>query len=132
MKHVLLAMALSTGGAAVAQTSSEALQYSGDWTAGDASACMVFSDHANFAYRITDGVLLGLESGCEMLNPVAVRDMSAVLFDMQCTGEGDTWAYRALFLLNGPDELVYVRDQYTQILTRCTNTSAPAASVETK
>ncbi|MDG3042930.1 hypothetical protein [Roseicyclus marinus] len=59
------------------------------------------------------------ESTCRLTNPVAVRDMGdATLFDMVCTGEGESWSFRAL-LMRGQDGLVFVREGQGGTYARC-------------
>ena len=59
------------------------------------------------------------ESSCQLKNPVAVRDMNgATLFDVTCSGEGETWSYRAL-LMQGNEGLIMVRDGYAFTYPRC-------------
>lgn len=128
----ILALAGLATGAAQAQSTSEAARFEGDWTQQNPAACVLFRDDENFAFHIEAGVLQGLESSCDMQNPVAVRGMSAILFDMQCSGEGETWNSRALFMLNGQDQLIYVQDGSAQIMSRCTNVSAPPSFAPSK
>ncbi|WP_323035657.1 hypothetical protein [Pararhodobacter sp.] len=122
MHRSILILALLAG-SANAQTALQASDFHGDWTDGDPSACVVGrGDVENFAFRIANGTLYSVESSCVMENPVAVRGMQAVLFDMNCHGEGDTWTDRALFMhdrLEG--RLIFLSDGIARILTRCTN-----------
>lgn len=47
---------------------------------------------------IDGDVIRFYESECRMTNPVLVRDMDgAVLFDLVCEGEGESWTDRAFF-----------------------------------
>lgn len=136
MHHAALMATLlaALSGPAVAQSLS-ARDFDGDWTMGDPAACALYTDSVNFAFRIENGTLQGLESSCEMQNPVAVRDMAALLFDMNCVGEGDTWTYRALLMRAGVDDvdqLVFLQNGGPQILTRCTRVNSPAAAQATK
>ncbi len=55
------------------------------------------------ALRIGDDVLFGLNSQCRMTGPVNVRDMDAVLYDMACSGNGEAWTSRALFMRAAED-----------------------------
>lgn len=126
-----LALALMSG-AAIAQTSVQPGDFAGDWTLGNPNACVLSRDSENFALRIENGALLGLESRCEMRDPEQVRGMAALLFDMACSGEGETWSYRALFMQSDPDTLVFLQDGFAQVLTRCQNTQRPGAGVQNK
>lgn len=60
------------------------------------------------ALAIRDGALWGVESRCDLTDPVEVRDMpGARLFTAQCAGEGETYSYRVM-LMQGPDGVLYV------------------------
>lgn len=48
------------------------------------------------ALAIRDGKLIGVENVCEMSNPVNVRDMDAVLYDLECMSEGESTSERLL------------------------------------
>jgi hypothetical protein len=117
----LLAGLLVAAGAATGQTS----PYDGDWTIGNPAACAVGTDSVNFAFRIGDGLLRGVESACRMTNPVAVRDLGATLYDMECQGEGDSWTYRNFLMLDREGALVMINDGYVSILSRCTGYEGP-------
>jgi hypothetical protein len=59
------------------------------------------------------------ESTCQLTNPVSVRDMGdGTLFDVVCTGEGETWSYR-MFMMQGAEGLIMVRDGYAFTYPRC-------------
>jgi len=126
IRRSIFAIALIAGNAN-AQTVLQAHEFDGDWTFGDPSACVIgHGDVANFAFRISNATLEGVESSCVMENPVAVRGMSAVLFDMNCQGEGETWTNRALFMHDFEGRLIYLSDGIARTLTRCTNSNAQA------
>lgn len=71
------------------------------------------------ALKIEKNVFHGVESQCRMTNPVNVRDMDAVLFDMKCTGEGTDWAQRALFMRAADDGLIMVWNGFAFKYARC-------------
>jgi len=119
-------------GSAAAQSTVLTSDFNGDWTAGDPSQCVLFRDDPNFAFRIQDGLFQGLESSCDMNNPVGVLGMGALLFDMECVGEGENWDYRALFMQDGPDHLVFLTDGSSVTLQRCTSSDVPAAALPSK
>ncbi|MGB7318617.1 MAG: hypothetical protein WBC85_11690 [Planktotalea sp.] len=48
------------------------------------------------ALAIREGKLFGVENTCEMSNPVSVRDMDAVLYDLECSSEGEITNERVL------------------------------------
>ena len=60
------------------------------------------------------------ESTCQATNPTNVRDMGgAVLYDMVCSGEGETWT-RRMMLMQGPEgRLVIVRAGFASTYARC-------------
>jgi hypothetical protein len=59
------------------------------------------------------------ESRCELRDPTAIRDMpSATLFDLVCSGEGETWTYRAL-LMPSSEGLVLLREGFATVYARC-------------
>ena len=98
----------------------QSIRYDGIWAIGDPSACVEGRDHVNFAYRIQNGEMTGLESSCFMTNPVEVRDMSATLYDMDCAGEGETWTFRMMLMIDRDGALVRVTDGQALISPRCT------------
>ncbi len=50
------------------------------------------------AVAIRNGQMFGVESLCDLTNPVEVRDMNAVLYDKLCRGEGDEWTERVMLM----------------------------------
>ncbi|MGR3485567.1 MAG: hypothetical protein ACU0BF_09490 [Paracoccaceae bacterium] len=66
------------------------------------------------AVEIAGGIFRGVELECRMENPVDVRDMDAVLYDMTCSGEDDAWSERAMLLraADGSDDLIMVWNGY--------------------
>lgn len=109
--------------------------FDGDWAAGDPMLCdMSGGDSENFALRIRGNRFLGLETECRMTNPVTVPGIGGVLHDMECTGEGDSWSYRAFFMIDRDGQLVMISDGSALTYPRCEgyvrpqpdHTSAPA------
>lgn len=96
--------------------------FNGDWAAGDPAQCVIGVDAGmtRFALRIEDSVVHGVESACRMTNPVQVRGLGAVLYDLDCTGEGDTWSLRALMMIDAEGQLVYIADGFAHVYPRCT------------
>ena len=47
---------------------------------------------------IQDGYLHGLENTCELTKPTNIRGMDAILYDAQCSGEGEQYSYRLMIL----------------------------------
>jgi hypothetical protein len=59
------------------------------------------------------------ETTCFLTNPVALRDLGdATLFDLVCSGEGESWSFRAL-LMQAHDGLVFLRDGQVGTYARC-------------
>ena len=96
-----------------------AARFEGDWTIGDPSACVVGEDSPNFAFRIRGVVFEGLETRCAMTNPVNIRGMEAVLFDMECEGEGDRWTHRSFMMIDQSGALVIINDGFLSVISRC-------------
>lgn len=71
------------------------------------------------AMEIRSGKLRGVESLCLMKNPIAVRGMEAVLYDLECNGEGETWSNR-LMLLKQKGGLLYIQDGFATQWRHCT------------
>ncbi len=60
------------------------------------------------------------ETACSLENPVNVRDLGgAVLFDMRCTGEGETWTDRVLLMPSLEGGLVRVATGFAITYQRC-------------
>ena len=81
------------------------------------------------ALQIADGVLTGVESSCQMLRPVNVRDMGATLYDMECEGEGDTWIDRALMMEAADGGLIMVWRGYAFKYDRCSEADVVDSAV---
>jgi len=60
------------------------------------------------------------ETGCQMTNPVRVRGLEgAVLFDLRCSGEGETWEERAFLQPDRDGGLILVWRGLAMMLPRC-------------
>lgn len=70
------------------------------------------------ALAVKDGTFFGLESACELTNPVNIRDMNARLFDAVCTGEGESYSYR-LMLMKKEGGLIFAQDGFAFELVSC-------------
>lgn len=70
------------------------------------------------ALAVKDGVFHGVESACELTNPVEVNGMSAMLYDATCSGEGEVWTKRMMLMLV-PDGLAVIEDGFVNLLRRC-------------
>lgn len=102
--------------------------FDGDWATGDPMFCDISgADVPNYALRIRDDIYHGMETECRMTNPVAVRDLGATLYDMDCIGEGQRWNHRALFMIDRDGQLVLVSDGMAIVYPRCEGYAQPQA-----
>lgn len=60
------------------------------------------------AIRIERSIFYGVEAKCRMLNPVDIVNMDATLYEMQCTGEGETWTERAMLMTDAEQAGIYM------------------------
>ena len=97
MRYCFLALAVLTGaGAAMADTARFDGTYAIDPTARE---CVVGQgDVPGAAFRIENGQFFGVDSVCRLANPTNIRDMDAMLFDLQCSGEGTQWSDRIMLM----------------------------------
>ncbi|WP_249138923.1 hypothetical protein [Actibacterium sp. MT2.3-13A] len=79
------------------------------------------------ALMVRDGIFHGVEMQCRMENPVSVRGMDAVLYDMACSGEGSAWTARALFMTAADGGLIMVWNGYAFQYDRCPDPNPAAA-----
>lgn len=70
------------------------------------------------ALALRDDILYGVESQCQLTNPVAVNGMDAVLYDAQCAGEGMEYSYR-LMILRLPEGIALIQDGFVNPLKSC-------------
>lgn len=73
------------------------LSFEGLWRANPTTDC-AYTGGEGTALKVEDGVLYGVGNQCTMTSPVDVRDMQAVLYDMDCEGEDDDFVERAMFM----------------------------------
>ncbi len=72
------------------------------------------------ALRIEEGIFYGVELECRMTRPVDVIDMDATLYTMQCIGEDQIWAERAMLMNTAEDDgIIMVWDGYAFVYERC-------------
>lgn len=114
-----LSFALCLAQPAVADT------FDGVYSQGAGAACVPTGTAGNVV-RIENGVFHGIETECRMENPVDVRDMNAVLYDMQCRGDQSEWSARALFMTAVDGGLVMVWDGYAFKYDPCPSQAAAA------
>ena len=70
------------------------------------------------ALAVRDGVFYGVENACQLTNPVEVNGMSAVLYDAECNGEGESYAKR-MMLMRVPERLAVIEDGFVNVLRAC-------------
>ena len=101
-------------------------RFDGDWAVGDPMACDLSGhDTANFALRIRGDLFRGLETECRMTNPITLPHVGAVIHEMDCTGEGESWSYHALMMLDREGQLVMVSEGSARIYPRCEGFARP-------
>jgi hypothetical protein len=89
----------------------------GDW-AYPGGSC-VFDHSASGAIRFSESAFWGTETECELTNPVEIRDMDGILFDMVCWGEGIQYTERMLILHENDGGLTIHSRGYTSTYTLC-------------
>ncbi|MFN7002383.1 MAG: hypothetical protein ACK4NW_02995 [Roseinatronobacter sp.] len=96
-RSILISAIVFAAGAAQADTTRYDGTYAIDPLARD---CVVGQgDVPGAAFRIENGRFFGVESVCRLANPTNIRDMeAAMLFDLQCSGEGTEWSDRILLM----------------------------------
>lgn len=98
-------------------------EFDGVYKQGPASDCALLGVDGG-ALMVRDGIFHGVEMQCRMENPVDVRDMDAVLYDMECSGEGSVWSARALFMKAADGGLIMVWNGYAFHYDRCPDPAA--------
>lgn len=72
------------------------------------------------ALKIESNIFYGVEVECRMTNPVDLVDMNATLYEMQCSGEGETWTERAMLMPDAEATGIYmIWDGYAFRYDRC-------------
>ncbi|MCC5955744.1 MAG: hypothetical protein JJU07_06550 [Natronohydrobacter sp.] len=72
-------------------------------------ACDLSRGTADIAtIRIENGQYFGVVATCRLANPTTIRGMDAMLFDLQCTGEGAEWGDRILLMKKDDGSLLRV------------------------
>lgn len=70
--------------------------------------------------EIKDGIFYGVEVECLMTRPVNVLDMNAILYTMQCSGEGQNWTERAMLMEPAEDDgLIMIWNGYAFVYDKC-------------
>ncbi len=82
--------------------------------------------------RIDKGIFYGVELECRMTRPVDVIDMDATLYTMQCVGEDQIWAERAMVMNNAAGNgIIMVWDGYAFAYDRCDPDGASVPAEDT-
>lgn len=69
---------------------------------------------------VTGNTIQFWESQCRLSNPTTLRGItSAKLYDVTCSGEGDTWTYRILLGTQYDGGLVLYREGGGTVYVRC-------------
>ena len=91
--------------------------YVGDW-AYPGGSC-VFDHSASGSVRFSETTFWGVETKCDLTNPVEIRDMDGILFDLVCLGEGMQYTERMLLLQEYDGRLTTHSGGYTNTYTPC-------------
>ena len=105
--------------------------FDGLWRADPATACVHTGDD-DTALKVEDDTLYGASTACSMSNPVDVTDMQAVLYDMTCEADDDTFDGRAMFMKAADGGLLLIWDGYAFKYDACEEGDpglAPAAAI---
>lgn len=93
MRLCLAIVATFAAAPALAQVS----PFDGEYGYPDIDGCVVEGYTTCPAVRVEGGRFFGEESACDLVPVAPVPGMNAAVYDMNCSGEGDTWQVRALF-----------------------------------
>jgi len=59
---------------------------------------------------IRGNILNGLESECELKNPTNVRGMDAILYDAECTAEGEPYPSSRVMIMQHDEGIYLIQD----------------------
>lgn len=123
---------------AAAPAASDPTPYDGLYRQSVTVPCDVVTSDGG-AIRIEDAVLTGVDSRCEMENPVDVREMDATLYDMECAAADTEWRTRAFLGASATGGLIIVLDGHAFHYDRCSPddpvgavTLAPVIGIESE
>lgn len=86
--------------------------------AANAECSLVGADGGSIEIR--DGIFHGVEMSCRMTNPINVVNMDATLYNMICSGEGQSWEERAMMMNAAEgDGVIMLWDGYAFVYERC-------------
>ncbi len=60
------------------------------------------------ALKIEESIFYGVEVECRMTRPVDITDMNATLYQMECSGEGQTWTELAMMMPDADGTGIYM------------------------
>lgn len=76
------------------------------------------------ALKIEDGIFYGVNMECRMTRPVAVVNMDATLYTMNCSGDDQIWTERAMVMKDAQsDGIIMLWDGYAFRYSRCAEPS---------
>lgn len=105
-------------------TTAAAAEFDGVYKqAADSDCSLVGVDGG--ALKIAENTFHGVESTCEMTEPVNVNEMKAVLYTMKCTGKRGDWSARAMLVHAADGGVIMVWDGYAFKYDACPDPDAP-------
>lgn len=70
--------------------------------------------------KVAESIFYGVEMQCRMTNPVDINDMNATIYDMECSGSGQTWSERAIIMQDAETPgIIMVWNGYAFRYDRC-------------
>ncbi|KKL67969.1 hypothetical protein LCGC14_2129680 [marine sediment metagenome] len=106
--HRLIGLGLaSLAAVTLAAPGALASPFDGKWRPGSDTLCDEDAEPDGWI-RIEDDTFEGVKSRCVMASPVNVRDMDAILYDMQCSAEDTEWTDRAMLMRAADGGLIMV------------------------
>jgi hypothetical protein len=70
------------------------------------------------ALAIEGDTFKGVENQCKLTNPMPVTGMDAILYDAECSGEGETVSYR-MMVMRLPEGVAIIEDGFINPLKLC-------------
>lgn len=113
MRHILTALFIATLSTSVAAQSF----YVGTWIYDGGDCAAPRYEGGNL--QLSETELWGTENHCLMTNPIHIRDIDGILFDMECNGEGEIYTERQLFLNEQDGSLTTHSRGYTNNYQLC-------------
>ncbi|WP_296644727.1 hypothetical protein [Roseinatronobacter sp.] len=100
---------------------SDTLRFDGTYSlSGQTQDCKVENNNmVSAAFRIQNGLLYGLGSVCRLDNPTPIRDMNAVLYDINCADVDGNWPKRIFLMYTQDKGLLRVLDGHAFFNPAC-------------